>query len=234
MIDDAELERRLGRSDDAEPHARVQAALGVLLSEVPTMPRNTSTRKRRAGLLSLIGVVSLSGIVAAPAAADMIARFVAQTGAQCVGTECGSAGDEFIDSTAADLPEYVASVYPTWLPLTSSMTRDSVTQQVVSTLQAAPGDHQALAVQKEFEKQAYCAWIDVWLSANAAGDLALQGQATAVMEDEPTWPARVATDGGGIVEDQKAYAAAAVAGDAVAVQNARSVNGCGLVPTFAQ
>jgi hypothetical protein len=77
---------------------------------------------------------------------------------------------------------------------------------------------------RTYESAAYAEWIGAWLAADSAGDVVARAEATRALRDACTWPAIVATDGGGIVEMMEQFADAAEIGDRDGVEYAAQGN----------
>ena len=88
--------------------------------------------------------------------------------------------------------------FATCLLLAPGQTQHGVIAQVVAQQAATPALTPELNVQRSFETVVYTAWMGEWIAANDAGDQTRIKAAFAVLEDTPTWPALVATDGGGV------------------------------------
>ncbi|MFT4213859.1 MAG: hypothetical protein QM622_03680 [Microbacterium sp.] len=70
----------------------------------------------------------------------------------------------------------------------------------------------------EFEQYARCAWRAEWLAADDAGDTARETTAASTLRAAASWPATVASDGGGLVAGELAVANAAIADDRASVE----------------
>ncbi len=129
-----------------------------------------------------------------------------------------SDGTEWLDLGAADLSEVVASLYPEWLPLAPGITREELVNRVIEQMAGTEGLAQETYVRKAFEYAAYRDWIGAWITASNEGDTAAQAAAAAVLVDAAGWPATVSTDGGGITDGMRAFAARIAGGDVEAAQ----------------
>jgi hypothetical protein len=225
LIDDNELDTRLARLDPARPVAVSDQSFDDLLSEVGV------SRRRRPRSWKFVSAVITGGVIvigagALPAAAA-IEAFLAQVveSAPGAGTEAIPESD-WIDTGAGDIDAFVASRYPEALPMPGGVDPADVVATVAFSIGQSSGIRQEIGVDVAYESYIYCRWVDVWLTADSSGDAAGREYAARIMMDATTWPARVATDGGGVVDSQIAFAQAAAAGDRAEVQTAFAFNGC--------
>lgn len=180
-----------------------------------------------------IGAVVLTlgaGFVAAPAAADSIRDFLAQTGRPCEGSECGGGDAEMVALGATDLDEYVASKYPDYLILPPGMERDDAIADVQNQLEGFHDDSSSMpdsAFMGAYEDVAYCAWVAEWLRAEKAEDLDARERAGAALTEALTWPGpwRTSPDPNSIAF-QAGFAESARLGDVDGVQTAAQFHGC--------
>lgn len=223
MITDEELARRLDHA--AAPARRMTAptnAVALLVSDTRRKAESTSLRRK-----ITTGVVAGSvvvGLAASPAAAEAIRQFLAQSDWTSEGTEVIE-GSEFVDTSASDLGAYIEWIYPEWLPLAPGQTESGVIEQVRSGLAANPGLQQEVGIRRQLEHAVYVGWIDEWIDADAAGDADRRAAALAILAEAPTWPAFVATDGGGVTYIMAGYAAEIAAGDTDAAQELAQIEG---------
>lgn len=87
----------------------------------------------------------------------------------------------------------------------------------------------ANGVRTWLSEDAQCAWEGYWLQARADGDTSAQAAATAVLQQIPSWPELVASDGGGVIDLARTVAAAAAAVRTDTVRQVWSVN-CASLP----
>jgi len=137
-------------------------------------------------------------------------------GTRPIGTEAD--GSEWIDTSAADYGDYAVTLWPSSVPLPPGYDVGSFARAIAAD--APEGLRQVTGIRSEFEQNARCAWREEWLDADAVGDAARAAVAAQTLTDGATWPATVATDGGGIVDGEKELAAAATAGDRAGVEAA--------------
>lgn len=190
-----------------------------------------SSRRRRVRRATVAGAAALTlgaGLIALPAAADVVREFLAQTGVVCEGSECGGDWGEMIDLGAPDVDEFVASKYPDYLVLAPGQSRDGVVAQVQ---EAFPTEQNAVTPEAsfaaEYEHLAYCGWIDEWLRADAEADLTARGDASDVLTEMLTWPGPMqTTDDPNIIVLQSAFAEAAREGDDDGVKAGGYMNRC--------
>jgi len=211
---------RLSRSVDVGPEV-----LDVLAISTRDVARSTLRHRLIAGVTAGLLVLG-AGAVAAPAAADAVREFLAQTG-RPIGSGSEVIPDsEWIDLGAPDLRQYVESIYPEYVLLAPGQTRESAIDVVVEMWGQRNGETQAVGLQRTVETLAFCGWTTEWISAREDDDPGRAKTAAEMMLLTTTWPAVIATDGGGIVDDQRGYANAAIAGDRAGVSPALTANGC--------
>lgn len=224
MITDEELTQRLAREAAPRRGIAVPAvAVAVLVSETRTKSESGSLRRRILAGAAGAAVVG-GGLAAAPAAADAIRHFLAQTDVTFGGTEVVE-DSEFVDTSAPDLGAYIESIYPEWLPLAPGQSRAGVIEQVRAAHAAEPGFTQEVVVRRSLEHAVYVGWIDEWIAAHADGDTARMAVAAGALADASTWPAFVATDGGGVTWIMAGYAREIAAGNVEAAQELAQVEG---------
>jgi len=85
---------------------------------------------------------------------------------------------------------------------------------------------QVTGLRGELALNSSCPWSAAWLAAERRHDAAPQAAATSALARIATSPDLAAVDGGGIVDRAKQTAAAAAAGDAAALKELRSAQGC--------
>lgn len=205
MITDDELTERLRRQAARYPAPRVPSpVLHALVTETRKATESTSLRRKITAGVASIGVIG-GGFLAAPAATAAIERFLAQTSITFGGSEVIEES-EFVDTSAADLDEYIDSIYPEWLPLAPGQTRSELIEQVRAAAAAEPGITQEIGIRRELERVVYTAWIDEWIAAYRTDDAERMSDASRVLSDAATWPGFVGTDGGGVTAIMAAYA----------------------------
>lgn len=129
-----------------------------------------------------------------------------------------SDGTEWFDLDADDLPEVIASLFPHWLPLAPGVTDATLSARVTDVLTEMDGLGQETLILKTYEYEAYRDWIGAWIAAHDRGDVSGQERAAEALEEAASWPATVATDGGGIADSMRAFAERISAGDHDAAQ----------------
>lgn len=225
MIPDDDLTARLRRIDPAASTIDVSDSLDSLLEEVR---KQKPRRKRRLGLISTLTVGGLIavGAGALPAAAairSFLAEFVegpAPSGSEVI------AGYDWIDTSAPDIAEFVASRYPDDLPLPNGIDRQDVIDTVTYSISHMGGITQEIGVDRAYEAYYYCRWVDVWLASDSADNRSDRDYAARIMVESAAWPSfDVGGDGTG-VELRKEFGAAAVAGDRTGVQYAFEISAC--------
>src|SRR5690606_18388928 len=128
-------------------------------------------RRRRFAVIGLSATLVVGGgVVAAPAAADVVRAFLAQ--AEWFPSAGGEilAGSEWIDTSQADLRAYLATVYPYWLELAPTQSRQSILDDVTADAAANPGLTQEVGLRRSIEVRAYCGWAVELLDAQRAED----------------------------------------------------------------
>lgn len=171
-----------------------------------------------------IAVVCAVGIPGAAVASGYLARTGwfgspnpgSPEGTRPVGTEAD--GSEWIDTSAADYGDYAVTLWPAYATLPSGYDTAAFARAIAAD--APEGLRQVTGIRSEFEQNARCAWRAEWLDADALGDAARAAIAARTLTEAATWPATVASDGGGIVEEERAVAGAATAGDRAGVEAA--------------
>ena len=217
---DTEIDERL-RSLDRMADIRMPAeVLDRAVAEV----RAGRARRRRTGLIAGAVALVLGGLLVAPAA-TAVRGWLAVLDWHPTGTEVIE-GSEWVDLSAPDLPEYAASVFPDWLPIPPGETRESMIDAVVAQWTAVPepGITSDWGFRYEYERLAYCGWLETRLTSN---DLAELTRADRVLEEAIRWPAFTATDADGVVPIYlRAYSDASRRGDLDGLQYGAWQYGC--------
>jgi hypothetical protein len=226
MLAETELDARLTGADRAAQLGAHAPSLAAAFTAAEPEAR-TRRRRRRFTAAGIATVLALALGASVPAAAGAVREFLAQTGTHCEsGTECGTgatlAESEWIDSSQADFPEYVDSLFNPALPLAPGQSREQVVDWLVDSTLASdaaygPGVWSSLGLSASLESGIYCGWIDEWLSAD---DDSARDRAAVVLREAATWPATVKSDGGGVVDYLLDTADAADRGETHAVRNA--------------
>lgn len=139
---------------------------------------------------------------------------LAHTGTLATGGEAGFG--EVIRLDAPDFPA-VAAQLAAGFPLPPGIRIDDV----LAPLRAdEPTDQAVLGVRASIEFLIGCEWATYWLESHSAADSAAMADAQAVLDLVPSWPATVATDGGGVVVMWSEIGNAARAMDPVALNDA--------------
>lgn len=217
---DTEIDERL-RSLDRMADVRMPAeVLDRAVADV------RAGRRWRRGALIGAALLALGGLLAAPVAANAVREWLAVAEWQ---PEAGGEilpDSEMIDLSAPDLPEYIASRYPEWLPVPPGSSREQLIADVVDHWQNVPeaGFTQEIGFRWEFERLAYCGWLETRLTSN---DLAELTRADQVLEEAIRWPAFTATDADGVVPIYlRAYSDASRRGDLDGLQYGAWQYGC--------
>lgn len=164
------------------------------LDQLARAARERGLRHRRGRVLgsTMTVVVGLClAIMAAPATAEVVRQFLAQTDWEPDAVAPQLPGSEFVDLGASDLAAYIESIYPDWLPLAPGQTREQLIAETAAGYARAerPGESftQEVYIRARLEDLAYCGWIDLWLT-----DPTSRSDAAAVIAERSTWPATAA------------------------------------------
>lgn len=222
MISDDELSARLGAERERIPATLTEGGIRVIARAI-SPARRSRWRRPLIVFAMLTGIAA--GAVAAPAAADGIRAWLAQTGITCSGgTECRP-GSELIDASAPDIAEYITAQYPHYLVLPGmSETEVMLTVQSRHPLQEGVMFDSDVLVAS-YEHVAYCGWIAEWMRADAAGDLGSRDAAGVALTAILDWPGPMQTSPDLIAMREK-FAKAARDGDRGGVQTAALHNAC--------
>ncbi|ONI65828.1 hypothetical protein CSIV_06080 [Microbacterium sp. CSI-V] len=183
----------------------------------------TAQSRRRRWILATvtIAVVCAIGIPGAAVASGYLARTGwfgspqpgSPEGTRPIGTEAD--GSEWIDASAPDYGDYAVTLWPAYAALPVGYDTAAFARPIAAD--SVEGFRQVTGIRSEFEQNARCAWRAEWLDADARGDAERAATAAQTLTAAATWPATVASDGGGIVDEERALAAAATAGDRAGV-----------------
>lgn len=184
----------------------------------------TAHPRRRRWILPVaaIAVVCAVGIPGAAVASGYLARTGwfgsphpgSPEGTRPIGTEAD--GSEWIDTSAVDYGDYAVTLWPAYAPVPAGYDTTAFARAIAAD--GVEGLRQVTGIRSEFEQNARCAWRAEWLDADALGEAERAATAAQTLTAAATWPATVATDGGGIVDVERALAAAATAGDRAGVE----------------
>lgn len=221
-----DLDKRLKALDRAP--AIASTTLDDLASAVQREAR--ASRRWRVRVIGASAVLALAGgIVAAPAAADAVRSFLAQSDWN---PEPGGEilpDSEWVEVGAPDLEEYVDSIYPDYLELAPGQTREQIVSAVAGLWDGQKGLTQEVGLRLEMEIGVFCGWANEWTAAHSAGDEPRAAVAIDGMLLTTTWPAQAATNAGGIVERQIEIVGYASAGDVESFQFGVAQNNCSFV-----
>jgi hypothetical protein len=226
MITEDELDTRLAREARSMSNVALSSATARSLVKEGQRAAKSASTMRRVVVGASASVVIVGSLAAAPAAAQVIREFLAQSDWTSDGTEVVD-DSEFIDTSAPDLREYIEWTFPSQLPLAPSQSRESVIDAAFAQLSADPGLRQAVGIQRTIEHLVYVAWIDEWIDAKHSGDSARQDAAADVLGEAAAWPAFSATDGGGVTYVMARYAEEISHGNLDAAQELAQVEGAG-------
>ncbi len=178
--------------------------------------RREATRRRRirAGVIAGVLSFAVAGAgLAGPAAADAVRHFLAQSEWHPKAGGEVLPNSEWVNVDAPDLRDYINSVYETFLPLAPGQTRGSVVDAEVKVWAGETGVTQEVGLRSDMEQTVYSGWICEWVAADDAHDPARKSAAAKVIAQAPTWPATIATDGGGVTDSMRLVSQGISAGD---------------------
>ena len=141
--------------------------------------------------------------------------------------------NQVVEMTKADYPQLVASEWPSYVPLPDGYNQTAFATAIGQRMhdnavadakrEGAPGVEETVAlIHTDLENAGRCVWIQEWL--DAAPNSAQRQRATALLAESATWPATVASDGGGVVDSLRTVAEAAKTGNTSVVRNEDSTN----------
>ena len=195
-----------------------------------TTPRQRS-RRIRWTILGLVAALAV-GFGAAPATAA-VQHWLAHTD-QFGPKTTESDTSEWIGLNASDSNKALAALYPSYLVLPPTVTKDDVIrimlkQNAASVLSGNPdGDRvveQVTGVHESYEFIANCAWYGDWLAADDAGDQARKASASLGLTQAANFPALAAQSPSITVRLQR-FAAGATKGDRASVVEGRTEANC--------
>lgn len=214
-LGDAAMLERVRRGDPAAGLMADPESLALLLRETkaPAVRRRNFRRVVFAGVLAAV----LAFGAATPAVAGVVNHFLAQTGwvgaspnppkADVIKTQNSEGSteadrSEWIDVTASDFVPFSVSVFPSEITLPPAYSIDKFASVVAAAQkQSFPGGGviQVTGIQANYETVARCVWIAEWLAADERHDAVSAADAAKTLTASATWPATVASDGGGSV-----------------------------------
>ncbi len=214
----------LGALRAADPASRVvlspsEATLVVRRARPASRPRRWP-----------IWTAALAGVLVIGVPAGAVATgFAARTGwfgspnpgddrATHQSTEMSNANDEWIDLGADDLADVVGTLLSPAMPLAPGVTAEDLVARTVDAIAQDDAVATETGVRRSLEHESYTDWIDAWIAAHDRGDAAGQHAAAEVLAEAADWPAMVATDGGGVTDVMRGFAARIAAGDDEAAQ----------------
>ena len=181
-------------------------------------------RKRRPARRTIAGIALAATLVAGGATAAAAGWTSVHTGhfGQPGDTE-DKPGQEFLNMAGDDMPRLELQLAK-GIPFAPG---DDAQAYIPRLLHS--GEMQADGIRSTLTDDALCGWWGYWLQANQRGDTTAQARATAILEQAPTWPLVVATDGGGVVTQDRQIAQGARDGEPAAIQQAFTAN-CTTLP----
>ncbi len=118
---------------------------------------------------------------------------------------------EWLNSGATGFSSVVDSLAPTYIVYPSDATAKGAAAWIVESETRTGGLIQETGIRRDYEIFAQCSWIRTLKAPDS--DSALRSQATDVLARSASWPALVATDGGGVAEAVRTLVSDARAGD---------------------
>jgi hypothetical protein len=156
--------------------------------------------------------IAVAVVVVVPVASAVGYQLSAHTGLFGAPGMTENDTSEWLRADAPDFGDVAAKLIPD-LPLPRGASWQAELARQVEQGQAEPALVQVTGVRATFEAYARCTWVGAWTSAFKRADQRAALRAAAVIEESATWPATVATDGGGVIEHIRSLAGAAAQGD---------------------
>ena len=148
----------------------------------------------------MVAVAAALGVAATAAAADLLQAHTGLFGGG-PGTEDGSG--EFIRLDASDAARVVDRIGShIALPPGANFDRWKANNLGASFL-GRGASMTTSGIRASLEAAAACSWTGYWLDGYRRGDEPQKAMALTVLDEIPTWPATVASDGGGTVASLK-------------------------------
>lgn len=224
-MNDEDLDQRLSRlSRTAEVDASTLARLAISARQ-----QAVSSRRRSAAGLALSALLVIGGLLIATPASAGVRHFLAQLGLPIGGGSEVIPDSEWIDLSAADLREYIASIFPDDLPIAPNQTREGLIDGAFEMHEATNTITQEVGIRRSLEVLSYCGWALELRDAATAGDGDRYDRAASTLLDAADWPALVATDGGGITDRLRDAGEAAVRGDRGSVSGVYTAGECDIL-----
>ncbi|MBA4247395.1 MAG: hypothetical protein C0444_03755 [Microbacterium sp.] len=226
----------------ADPAGNVVADAATRRSAVRAAMASSNNRSRWSKTWAVI-IVAIGAAVVIPvgASATGFAAFTGWFGSpnppETVIEESGSTrssseadSSEWLDVLSDDFIEAATQLMPPYITLPEGTDRQQFARVVAESMRNATvtgpdaetvGEFGALmqttGVVATYELHAQCAWRAEWIDAFDNSEQQRTELATQALTNSATWPATVATDGGGVVANEQRLAAAAEAGDRTTV-----------------
>jgi hypothetical protein len=203
-------------------------------SVVDVLKKATPRQRSRRIRWTIIGVIAalVAGVGAAPATAA-VERWLAHTG-QFGPKTTESDTSEWIGLNAPDSNKALAALYPSYLVLPPTVTKNDVIRIMLIRNSASvksgnpEGGHvveQVTGVHESYEFIAICAWYGDWLAADDVVDKSRLAAATAGLQTAANFPA-IASASPSITVRLQRFAAGAAAGDRASVEEGYKEPGC--------
>lgn len=229
MTTDAELDAILERARDSRNVAEGSAQplselIASLRSDDVRAEAEKSRRSKAAGVRWKLLVPAVAVLVVLPVGATAVASLSAHTGEYGDPDTSTEVNDrsEWLGLSADDAPAVIVDLYDPAVPLPEGAVASDVINPVAQTLAkmgiVPDGESGAVATQEStvktlFEKAARCLWYREWLEADSDDSVTRLGAATEGIAASATWPATVASDGGGVVDTIVVIGQSAASGD---------------------
>ncbi|GAA3270562.1 hypothetical protein [Paenarthrobacter aurescens] len=245
MMDDEQLDAQLRRADPANKWAFEPETAHNVLRHLRAADEGQSMNKGRRRWISLLvaGAVAVAGAgVASPAVAQFMG-FVTEE-VENAPPVPSSSGDgttgnldipdsRWINPLASDYARFAKTKYGS-LPLPPGYDEERLkdasalkeAEMYQENNQGSGTITQDIAPTVRYEWVVRCLWEEEWLDRHSEGDQPGQVAAVSVLQKSLSWPATVATDGGGVVVRMKVSVAAAESGDAETVEEYHRTLGC--------
>ncbi|HEX5597823.1 MAG TPA: hypothetical protein VFX61_17690 [Micromonosporaceae bacterium] len=230
---DDDLELLLRMADPVPDFAAADGETGFLVGELarsvvtqdrlpaPTGPRASRRHRRRRSTIVAVLVAALTVGIGGGAFAYVSKARTGEFGRPGM-TENDTS--EWLRTDADDFRQVVEELRPAYLPLPAG---ESFTPAIDLLIKNYGHEHalmQVTGVQAHYASYAACRWEAEWLAAHAEADRERRDRAVEVLRAVPSWPAIVASDGGGVRELHHGIAEAAARGDDEVVRRDLEIN----------
>ena len=187
-----------------------------------------ATRRKRRSRKSIASIAIAATLLVGGATAAAAKWTSAHTGTYGHAGETENDTSEFLNLAGDGMPQLAAKIAKD-IPFAPG---DSA-QAYIPGLVRGGGEMQVTGVKRYLTDDALCGWWGTWLQANREGNATHRARATAILQQAPTWPIVVSTDGGGVVTLYEQIATGARSGDPAVIQQAFTANCVGLPQRWA-